>query len=216
MAAPSGTVSRPLDPASTAVLLIGFQNDFFGPDGVLRADIERTGGLDDALASTVALLDRLSETEVTLLSAPIGFSDDYDELVDPIGIFSSIKSARAFRRGTVGADVVDEFSPFAHRIQEVFGRRGMDAFAHTQLDSILRERKIHDVIVAGALSAVCIDSTARSAVEHGYRVTVLEDCVVGRTVFEHRFYCDRIFPIYAEVDESPAVLDRLRSDQVAP
>jgi nicotinamidase-related amidase len=57
---------------------------------------------------------------------------------------------------------------------------------------------------------VCVDSTARSAHERGYRVTILSDCTMGRTRCEHRLFCEGIFPLYAEVRTSDEVADWLR------
>ncbi len=52
------------------------------------------------------------------------------------------------------------------------------------------------------MTSICIDSTGRAAHERGYRVSVLKDCTAGRTDFEQDFYCDKVFPLYAQVIDS--------------
>jgi nicotinamidase-related amidase len=44
-----------------------------------------------------------------------------------------------------------------------------------------------------------VDSTARAAAELGFNVYIVSDCTAARTVVEQEFYCQQIFPIYAQV-----------------
>ena len=101
-----------------------------------------------------------------------------------------------FREGTVGADAVPEVAALGDRITVVPGKVGFNAFTATGLEDVLRDRGIRDVVIAGVLTSLCIDSTGRAAYERGYRVTVLVDCAAGRTPIEHDFYCANIFPLY--------------------
>ena len=55
------------------------------------------------------------------------------------------------------------------------------------------------MVVCGAVTSICIDSTGRAAHERGYRVTILSDCTASRTPYEQEFYCENIFPLYANV-----------------
>jgi len=194
---------------STAVVLIGFQNEYFAATGALHGDITDTGAPARVLATTVGLLDRLAGAEALIVATPIVFTPTYAELVDPVGVLAAIKARRAFQVGTDGVRLVEDLERFRSRIVEIEGRRGLNAFVDTDLDGLLTARGIRDVVIAGALTCVCIDSTARSAHERGYRVTILSDCTMGRTRSEHRLFCARIFPLYAQVSTSDQVVDRL-------
>lgn len=193
------------------MVLVGFQNDLYAGDGALRKSLEDPAGLTRSLDSTVRLVRRLIDTAVTLVAIPIGFTETYEELVDPVGILAGIKSASAFRKGSRGAEMVDDLRPFLARIKVTPGRRGFDSFADTDLDEVLAEVGIRDVVLAGALDSMYIDATGRAAFERGYCVTVLSDCTVGRTAFEHDFFCDSIFPMYADVIESATLLEHARA-----
>lgn len=198
-----------MDPARSALLLIGFQNDYFAPDGVLRSVVEDAGAIPACLHNTLALLDRLAPLPLPIVSTPILFTPDYQELVEPVGILKAIRDLGAFRAGTRGADTVPDFRRFGGRIAEIPGKRGLNAFAQTGLDTYLRDRGVTDVVLAGVVTALCIDSTGRSAHERGYRVSVLHDCTCGRSQLEQQFYRDRIFPLYATVLEAPQLIARL-------
>lgn len=203
-----------MDPATTAVVLIGYQRDYFASDGILHGFIEGEAGLDAALANTMDLLERLGPTSVTLVSTPIVFTPDYRELVDPVGILAAIKGIGAFRAGSPGAATIDELRRFGERIIELPGKRGLNAFSNTELDAVLRARGIADVVLAGAVTSICIDSTGRSAHERGYKVSVLSDCTSARTRLEQQFFCESIFPLYAQVLDHDQLLERLEVSEL--
>lgn len=195
--------------AKTAVVLIGFQNDYFDPDGILSGALEDRPWCDRMLSSTVGVLQALADEPVLMVSTPIVFTEDYSELVQPTGILKTIKETGAFKSGCAGARTIDELQGFGDRIIEVPGKRGLNAFSNTELDSLLRERGVEHVALAGVVTSICIDSTGRAAHERGYQVTVLSDCTAGRTTFEQEFYCESVFPIYAEVTDSSHFLSEL-------
>jgi nicotinamidase-related amidase len=89
------------------------------------------------------------------------------------------------------------------------GKRGLNAFSNTHLEILLRERQIEDVVVVGAITSLCIDSTARQAMELGFRTTILSDATCGRTKFEQDFYCTNVFPLYANLKTSEELLAAL-------
>lgn len=197
-----------MNSSKTALILIGFQKDYFSPDGVLYDVIKASS--DKMLANTLGLLDRLLITPVSIISTPIFFTSDYSELVNPIGILKTIRDVSAFKKGAFGSETIGELARFDKRITVVEGKRGLNAFRDTELEKVLRDRGITDVVLAGVVTSICIDSTARSAFEAGFSVTVLSDCTVGRTDFEQDFYCKEIFPLYASVMDSGEWLDNLK------
>lgn len=194
---------------NSALILIGYQNDYFATDGILHDVIEESSRATGVLANTVELLTRVSSSEMLIVSTPIIFTPEYDELVEPVGILKMIKEVGAFNSGTKGSDTIPELTQFGSRILEVPGKRGLNAFSNTELDPLLKDRDIEYVVLAGVVTSICIDSTGRSAFELGYKVSVLSDCTSGRTVVEQDFFCDNIFPLYAEVLDHRQLLSRL-------
>jgi nicotinamidase-related amidase len=193
----------------TALILIGYQNDYFAKDGALRPAIEDTERLDAVLRNTVHLIDSIQGSDVSIISTPIIFSHDYSEMLQADGILAAIKDAKAFREGTPGADTVNELKAFGDRLIEIPGKRGFNAFVQTNLDAVLAEKGIKNVIFAGAITSICIDSTARAAYEYGYRVFVIEDCTAARTNAEQELFCGIIFPTYATLENSKTLAESL-------
>ncbi len=197
-----------MDPKTTAILLVGYQNDYFAANGILRGVVEGTNRVDETLANTLTLLRVAADAGMVLISTPIILTPDYRAMAESEGILGAIKSSGAFRAGSPGADTIPAILAFGDKIIYVNGKQGFNAFSNTELDQVLRAHNIHHLLLAGMITSLCIDSTGRAAYERGYKVTVLSDCVSARTPAEQDFYCNHIFPLYAEVMTNRAFMEQ--------
>ena len=186
---------------NTAIILIGFQNDYFSDKGILKGVVEETLDGLHVLSNTLELIKKLPEG-TPIISTPIVFSETYEELVEPVGILKSIAELGAFKRNTFGAEEIPEFQELASRITKIEGKHGLNAFTDTDLEKYLKENNIKRVVLAGCVCSICIDSTGRSAFDKGFEVVMLSDCITGRTIFEQEFYCKEVFPLCASVMSS--------------
>jgi len=78
------------------------------------------------------------------------------------------------------------------------GKRGLDAFASTNLDLILRSKGIQTVALGGFLTNCCVESTMRSANELGFEVITLIDCVAGTSAEEHANAITFDYPMFSK------------------
>jgi nicotinamidase-related amidase len=200
-----------MDPSLTALILVGYQNDYFAGDGILRGVVEEPSRVDSVLANTLAFVRRVAATPMAIISTPIVLEPDYRALANSVGILSTIKESGAFRLGSPGADTIPELLAFGDRILYVSGKVGFNAFSSTMLARVLEDRGIKEVLVAGMITSLCIYSTGRAAYERGFDVTILEDCISARTAAEQSFFCENIFPLYSRV----AASSELRFERVA-
>lgn len=189
-------------PTRTALLLIGFQNDYFANEGILHSVIEESSRVSGVLQNTLTLPDASAEQFDLIISTPILFTDGYSELVDPVGILRTIKDVGAFKAGQFGSETIPEFDAYKDIITEIPGKRGLNAFSNTHLEALLRENGIEHLVLAGTVTSICIDSTGRHAADLGFKVTILSDCTSSRTIFEQDFYCENVFPLYGSVCSS--------------
>ncbi|MGD1863175.1 MAG: cysteine hydrolase family protein [Phormidesmis sp.] len=198
-----------MNPNNTALLLIGFQNDYFAQDGILHGVIEASAKAVKTVENTTNLLQQLVKTPITIISTPIFFTPNYEELVEPVGILKTIKEVGAFQKGAPGSQTIEELGPYKDKILEIPGKRGFNAFINTNLAEVLKERGITNLVIAGSVTSICIDSTGRSAHEQGYKVSILSDCTSARTTFEQQFYVEDVFPLYAETPTAQDLLEKL-------
>jgi nicotinamidase-related amidase len=199
-----------MDPKKTALVLIGFQNDWFHEDGILRPVIKEQAESTGMLPNTLELINQLQNTGVTIFSSPILFREGYPELVEPMGVLAMIKKVGAFQIGRKGSETIDALAGNQDVI-EIRGRRGLNAFSNTVLETELSARGIEDIVLAGVVTSLCLDSTARCALDLDFRVHILQDCISGRTDLEHQLYCDEIFPMFCGMTDSKALVEDLQN-----
>ncbi|MEY4004077.1 MAG: hypothetical protein RLZZ221_173 [Verrucomicrobiota bacterium] len=194
---------------NTAAILVGFQNDYFAKNGILRGVVEEPNRVDEVLNNSLEFIREAAKTEMSIISTPIVLEPNYRAMANAVGILDKIKQSGAFKQGTTGADTIPELLAFGKRIDYVTGKVGFNAFSDTTLEQVLKQRGIRNVLVAGMVTSLCIDSTGRAAYERGFAVTILSDCSSARTMGEHDFYCKNIFPLYGRSATSKEVLGEL-------
>jgi nicotinamidase-related amidase len=187
------------DPRSTAVVLIEYQNDFTSDGGALHDAV--SGVMDDTgmLDKSKAVAEQARRAGATVLHAPITFAEGYGELGDPdavYGILKGVIDSGAFVKGSWGAAICDDMTPQEGDIV-VEGKRGLDTFATTNLDFILRSRDIKTVALGGFLTNCCVESTMRTAYEKGYDVVTLTDCTAATSDEEQRVAVARDYPMFS-------------------
>jgi len=187
-----------MNPASTALVMIEFQNDFTSEGGTLHGAVagvmESTGMLDKAVAVAQATRD----AGATVIHSPITYQPGYYEITQhPYGILAGVVSSKSFVKGTWGATIVDCLTPKDGDIV-LEGKRGLDAFASTNLDFILRSKGIQTVVLSGFLTNCCVESTMRSAYERGYEVITLTDVVAATSQEEHDNACKFDYPMFSK------------------
>ena len=189
--------------STTALLLIGFQNDYFVPTGILHGVVEESHRVSGTLQNTIRLIDSFKDSEMTMVNTPIVFSGLYDELENPIGILKTIRDVQAFKEGTPGAETISEISIYGDRIIELPGKKSFNAFSNTTLHATLRNKGVARIVFAGCVTSICVHASALQAFDLGYEVTMLSDCTSdctsARTPIEQEFFCSDVFPLFSHV-----------------
>jgi nicotinamidase-related amidase len=187
-----------LDPATTAVVLIEYQNEFTSDGGALHGAVAEVMDKTNMLANTAQVVEAARAAGATIMHAPITFAAGYNELSrHPYGILKGVVDGSAFVKGTWGAAIVDELAPQDGDIV-IEGKRGLDTFASTNLDFILRSKGITTIVLGGFLTNCCVESTMRSGYENGYQVITLTDCTAATSVPEHENAISYDYPMFSK------------------
>jgi nicotinamidase-related amidase len=83
------------------------------------------------------------------------------------------------------------------------------AFYGTTLDAYLREVGVTQIVLAGIATSAGVESTARSAYEHGYHVVLATDAMTDRDPAAHENSVERIFPKLGETATASQILQLL-------
>lgn len=177
-----------LDP-KTALIVVDLQKGIAGlPTAHPSADVI-------AHAATLADAFRAKDLPVVLVRVTGGAPGRTE---DP---------ARSGKPAADWAEIVPELGPQEGDI--VVTKQQWGAFYGTDLDLQLRRRGITQVVVAGIATSIGVESTARSAHEHGYHVTVATDAVTDMGAEAHDNSIERIFPRLGETDTTEAIVKLL-------
>jgi len=171
-----------MKPACTALLVIDMQRDFLDPGGYAAH-----AGLDtDALRRPIPAIRNLLATArrlgMLVVHTREGHRPDLSDcppakLERSRAAGAEIGSAgplgRLLVRGEFGHDFIDELKPRSG--EPVVDKPGYGAFHQTDLGQILSNRGIRDLVLTGVTTEVCVHSTLREAVDHGYRCMLASD-----------------------------------------
>lgn len=105
------------------------------------------------------------------------------------------------------ADLVDalEVQPDDHLVT----KQRRSAFHDTGLDDLLRGIGVTQVVLTGISTTSGVESTARSAYDHGYHVVLATDAMTDTDSDAHTNSIERIFPKLGETATTAEILDRL-------
>ncbi len=195
---------------STALVMLGLQCDQFGPSASVRDAVEDPATVDVVHDAVLATAGSMRDLEAMVIHVPITFSPGHPEINQQVGILSVIKQRSLLEAGSPGAEPVDSLESLEPDLITLSGRTGFNGFRNTGLDVVLGDRRIQRILLAGAPTVACVDSTARTAYELGYEVVVLSDCILTRSAVEHGLYCNSIFPHFAQPIPSTTLFEQIQ------
>jgi nicotinamidase-related amidase len=104
-------------------------------------------------------------------------------------------------------DLVPELQQ--HPNDHMVSKQRPGAFIGTPLHDYLHQRGVTQIFIAGIATSLGVESTARSAYDHGYNVVLVADAMTDRDADTHRHSVERIFPRLGETDTTENVLKLL-------
>jgi nicotinamidase-related amidase len=156
----AGANLTPSKVAEACLILIDLQNEYLsGPVAVLNPD--------RAIANTARLLSRARET-----GAPVFHIAHKGR---PGGLFD-----REAHRG----QIVEALAPIAG--ERVVEKTLPNAFAGTELQQLIAASGRTNIVLVGFMTHMCVSSTARAALDLGFRTTIAADCCATRDLPDGR------------------------------
>ncbi len=157
--------------ASTALLMIDLQRDFFAP-------FDETRALHEILEPVTLVLAAARNAHLHVVHTREGYARDGADVNAFKATLGYVGRPGPYGpyliRGTPGHDFMEGFEP--HTGETVIDKAGFSGFYASTLDRELRSRSITHVILAGVTTQCCVHSTLRDAVERGYFCLTLDDC----------------------------------------
>lgn len=160
------------DPSRTALLVIDMQNDFLLPEAPLASP-----HAPHVIAQVARVVDRCRALGIPVIYTAAMFEADgsdlgrwgdcWTDLVDESG------APTVLLAGSHGVEVHEDLRP--RDDEPVLRKPRYSAFYATGLETILEERGIDTIIIAGVDTDICCESTARDAMFRALKVLFLAD-----------------------------------------
>jgi nicotinamidase-related amidase len=166
----------------TALIIIDMQRDFLEPGGFGETLGNDVSLLQAAVKPLQAVLAAARAAGMLVIHTREGHRPDLSD-APPAKLERGAPSkrigdvgpmGRILIRGEAGHDIVPELYPI--KGEPVIDKPGKGAFYQTDLESLLRNRAIENLLVAGVTTEVCVNTSVREANDRGYRCIVLGDC----------------------------------------
>ena len=190
--------SLTLDPRKTALVLIDLQQGIVGAPRAPRSGAE-------VVANAARLAVRFRALGAPVVLVRVAFHPDFKDALNP-----PADVVNPFNPGALPptwADLVNEVGPLAGDL--VITKRQWGAFHGTELDLQLRRRGVGTIVLGGIATHIGVESTARSAFEHGYAQVFVEDAMASVSAELHDFAVKNIFPRLGHVRSTDEVLAAL-------
>ncbi|UCE05136.1 MAG: cysteine hydrolase, partial [bacterium] len=107
-----------------------------------------------------------------------------------------------------GSEIIDELKP-QEGDKVVSGKCTLCGFNNTDLENLLKEGNIKNVVIGGFLTNFCVESTARTAYDKGYGVTIMKDATGANSEEEQNHAEAKIFPLLGQTLSVDQFLDQL-------
>ncbi|MGC8513276.1 MAG: isochorismatase family protein [Acidimicrobiales bacterium] len=205
---PIGLGDRP------AMIVIDAQRYMVAPDSTCEFEYPSSCGQEgrDALATLSETLADLRARDVPVFYTRFELSPDGSD----VGVYGRkrplLQTEHWCLAGTSGAEIHPDVAPQSG--DQVLVKKRPSAFFGTHLTSLLLERAIDTVILAGGSTSNCVRATAVDSMSFGFRTVVLEDCVFDRQSISHEvalFDLERQAADVMTAAEAISALDRIHA-----
>src|ERR1700684_2271436 len=180
------------DPRTTALVLIDLQKGIVGMPLVPHSG-------DAVLAKSRELAERFRAAGAPVVLVHVGFSEDFADAP------SQNVDQPTQRRQAMPADWTEFAEGLAKPKDILILKRQWGAFYGTDLDLQLRRRGVTTVVIGGIATNMGVESTARTAHEHGYAVVLAEDAATTFSAEMHAFAFEHIFPHLGRVAKADEI-----------
>ena len=122
-------------------------------------------------------------------------------------------------RGQPGCAIVPELASFTFddsSYSNVIDKPGRSAFAHTELELMLRNRNIKNLMICGVTTDVCVHSTMREANDRGFDCLLVQDACAAGTDELHKWALESVQSeggIFGSVAKVHDILTALSNDK---
>ncbi len=202
-----------LQPEKTALVIIDMQNTFLRPGAPVEVPKGRdiVGGIN-RLTSRLRVLE-VPVIWVTHANSREGDGSDWPSFFD-VFVAADVreKTINGLEPGADGQQIWADLDVLEQDLQIFKNRYSALIQGSSSLESLLRERGIDTILIAGTKTNVCCESTARDAMMLDFNTVILSDCTAALSDEEHLATLETMIQQFADVMTADEALTALSNE----
>jgi ureidoacrylate peracid hydrolase len=186
------------------------QNDYCHARGVYSRNDLKCFDMQNVVAATTKAATECKRRGIPVIYLRMAWNTDASGF--PIDAGLIVEQSRPFirseglRRGTWGVEVMEELPPPDY----VVDKTRYSGFHNTGLEALLRGLHVETIYLAGVITNMCVEATARDAFHRDFRFVVMSDCVSGFNRKLHDASLETL-KIFGKVERSDELLGTVQT-----
>jgi ureidoacrylate peracid hydrolase len=203
------------DPARTALLVVDMQNAFMMP-GVAHALCEPAQEIVPNVNRLARAVRAAGGTVVWIhgVFAPESLQD-WSVAYEMAGKGGTERRIAALTRGSKGYELWPELEALPHDLHVDKTRFSAFIQGSSDIEHVLRKRGIDTLMIAGTVTNVCCESTARDAMMRNFRAIMVTDANAAFTDEEHNAALTSFYLVFGDIMSTDLAIERLERNSGA-
>jgi ureidoacrylate peracid hydrolase len=205
-------LAEQLRPDKTALIIVDVQNDFCHDQGVFGKSDFNLSHVEKAINKLLPFLNQCQQYNLPIIFVRTVHSHWTDSESWIARLQGAAREMPICRPDSWGAEfykvkpLTTDFIVTKHRFS---------GFVGTNLDLVLRSKRIETLLMTGVATNVCVETTARDGFNRDYRIVLVEDCCAAFSPEEHASTITNINKYFGIVTDSK-VLAEILGEHVSP
>ncbi|KYP79295.1 cysteine hydrolase family protein [Ferroacidibacillus organovorans] len=159
--------------------------------------VSRFAQSDEVLAPFAKAVAAARQAKMPVIYVRVAFREGYPEVSARNKSFAAIAGHGGMTEGDAATQIHASVAP--RQDEPIVTKRRVSAFAGSDLDVILRARRIDTLVLCGIATSGVVLSTVREAADMDFGLIVLSDACLDADPEVHRVLVEKVFPRQADV-----------------
>jgi ureidoacrylate peracid hydrolase len=206
------TLKQKVDPKNAALIVVDMQNDFAATGGAMDREGFNVKMSQEMVPRLVQFIDEARKAKIPIIYIQNVYNSDQNWYLSEVWLEQATRKRNGSYiqrpvcvKGTWGWDFYGGIKPLPSEV--VVTKHRFSAFIDTDLDLILRSKKIETLIMTGIATNVCVETTARMGFLKDYYIVFVSDCCAAYKQHLHETTLENIESLFGQVVTAQEVVE---------
>jgi ureidoacrylate peracid hydrolase len=198
------TLKQKVDPPNAALIVVDVQNDFAATGGAMEREGFDVKMAQEMVPRLVQFIDEARKAKVPIIYIQNVYNSNQNWYLSEVWLEQAARKRKGSYtqrlvcvKGSWGWEFYGGIKPLPS--EAVVTKHRFSAFVDTDLDLILRSKKIKTLIMTGIATNVCVETTARMGFLKDYYIVFVSDCCAAYKQHLHETTLENIETLFGQV-----------------